>query len=480
MLAMATLKGATWLVLSRIIGRIVDFFTLLILARLLVPADFGHAAMAMALVAIVDMVLEVPVTQALVRLPLVDKGHLDTGFTLGILRSILVGLVVLATAWPYSVINNDPSLFALCCVLAIGPAAKGLSSPAMVFFERSINFRPLFILETISKLAGFVAAVIVVLNGGGYWALVVNYTTAATVGSLLSYMFARYQPVLSLARSKDFMGFMGWFTSFQVISAISWQYDRLMIGTMSADKAILGRFAVANDVANIPTQSLIGPALHPVMAAFSNISSDRERLRLAFLKAARVAMLVSIPLGLGVSLTSDLVIHVLLGDQWQGAAPYLALLSISVLPVPYFQTIYSVSLALNRLDVIFRLSMIDLLIRLVVLTTGFYFLAVEGAVYGRVILALAMFFLYMLQIRTLLNVSVTRQIANLWKIAVSGAVMTIAVLAFRAELSSENLPQIIQLLMVSSLGAATYFCTLFGLGLRLEFGPGRLELSDRR
>lgn len=58
------------------LGRIIDFFTLLFLARILTPADFGLAALAMSLVVVVDTVLEVPVTQALVRLNVINKSHL--------------------------------------------------------------------------------------------------------------------------------------------------------------------------------------------------------------------------------------------------------------------------------------------------------------------------------------------------------------------------------------------------------------------
>src|SRR3978361_2019049 len=110
MLAMRAFTGAGWLVGSRFLGRMIDFFTLLVLARALTPADFGLMALAMSLVAIVDMILEVPVTPRLVRLKQIDKSHLDTGFTLSILRGLVITFVVIAAAWPFARINNDPHL----------------------------------------------------------------------------------------------------------------------------------------------------------------------------------------------------------------------------------------------------------------------------------------------------------------------------------------------------------------------------------
>ena len=132
MLAVKALQGAGWLVASRVLGRLIDFFTLLIMARMLTPADFGLTALAMSCVAIVDMVLEIPVTQALVRLPQVDRAHLDTGFTLGALRGAAVGLLLLVIAWPFSWINDDPQLRSVILALSLAPIASPTASSRFV------------------------------------------------------------------------------------------------------------------------------------------------------------------------------------------------------------------------------------------------------------------------------------------------------------------------------------------------------------
>lgn len=479
MLAFATLRGASWLIFSRLFGRVVDFVNLLILARLLVPADFGVTALAMALVLIIDSILEVPVTQALVRLPTIDKQHLDTGFTLAVLRGIAVAALTIGCAWPYSWINGDPELVPVVCILAIGTVVKGLYSPAMVYFARNIDFRPTFIAETTSKVCGLIAAIVIVYTEGGYWALVANYVVAASVTTMMSYVFAHYRPAFSLRRLGDFAGFMGWFTASQVVSALNWQYDRLMIGAY-VPKALLGRYTVANDVSLIPTQSFIGPALQPLMSAFSKMSSDRARVGQAFLKAIRVAMLICVPATLGIALTADLVTNLLLGPKWAEAAPYLALLSISMLPVPYFQTLISLSLALDRPDLLFRINLIDFILRTIAVTTGFYFFSIEGVIYARLLMAAVMGAYYVFQLRQLLNLGFRRQIRNLWKVAVAGAVMVVAVYWLRMQFAGLEMPDFLEMVLIAGFGAAAYGATLLALGLRLKLGGGRFELFDAR
>ncbi|CDN52053.1 oligosaccharide flippase family protein [Neorhizobium galegae] len=478
MLAFAALKGASWLVFSRFVGRFIDFFNVLILARLLSPTDFGLAALAMALVVVIDTVLEVPVTQALVRLPVLDKSHLDTGFTLGVLRSSAIAAIFLVGTWPYSLVNGNPLLVPVIAAMALGPVAKGFMSPAMVHFARALEFRPTFAIETISKLCAFAAAVATVAAGGGYWAIVVNFVTTAFVATIASYVVAPYRPAFSLKRLPDFAGFIGWFSSAQLVSALNWQFDRFLIGS-AGNSAMLGRYAVASDIAVIPTQSIIGPALQPVMAAFSQISSNADRMRTAFLKASRFAMLISLPVCVGLSLTADLVTAILLGAQWSDAAPYLSLLALSVIPIPYFQTLYSASLALDRPSVIFRLNTIDLCFRVVLISIGFYLFAAHGASIARILVASVMAVFYIAEARRLFGLGPWQQLRNLWKVLASAAVMAIVVIWLRTGMPASDLPVVVQLIAVASAGAATYLVTLFGLGMRIALTAGRPDLVDR-
>ena len=466
MLAFKAIRGAGWLVLSRFLSRIIDFITLLILARILSPADFGTAALATSLVVVVDTVLEVPVTQALVRLRSIDQSHLDTGFTLGFLRSIVVAIAVFAIAWPFAIFNHDHILIPLVAVLAIGPVAKGFTSPAMVQFARELGFKPAFILEIAGKIGACVVVAIIVMSGGTYWAIVANFATASVVSTLLSYVLAPYRPAFSLARLSDFVGFLGWFSAAQLVAAINWQSDRFLIGAL-ADKPSLGRYAVASDVSVIPTQSIIGPAMQPVMAAFSRVAHESDRIGQAFLKAANLVMLISVPACLGISLTANLVTNILLGAQWKDAAPILSILALSIIPVPYFQTLYSASLALDKPQMIFRLNVKELCLRAFFLPSGFYLGSIFGVSAARLALSLIMAVFYLTDARKLLGLGILAQIRNIWKILVAGSAMAAVVLFLRPEIASTGMHDIFQLAMLSAAGAAVYAFTLIILGVRL-------------
>lgn len=467
MLTAKTITGAAWTVSSRLTGRLIDFGTLLVLARTLTPADFGLTALAMTLTVVLDMVFEIPLIQALTRLSHVTKSHLDTAFTLGALRGLVLAAVVAVSAWPFSKIYHDSRLLALVCVTAIGPIARSLYSPAMINHIRRMSFRQVFIAEILGKISAAAIAIAVVHLGGGYWAIVTSGMSAPIAATLISYFLAPYTPEFSLAKIDEFSTFLGWLSTAQIVSALSWQFDRVLLG-YSSSKSELGQYAMASDVSVLPTQSLIGPAMQPVMAAFSLINDNRERLSVAYSKAAQFTMLLATPACIGMSLTADLIVEVLLGPRWQASAVYLQWLALSTVLSAFYQPLHSLALATNRTHLVFRLSFIELCSKVVLVSLGFYLYSLTGVVAARGAVSLIMFGLSLLAARHLVGTSAAEQISNLWRVAASCAVMTVLVLALKYQLAHEQLNPIINLALLSTLGAAGYVGALLGFGIRIR------------
>jgi O-antigen/teichoic acid export membrane protein len=465
MLTMKTILGAGWTVSSRLSGRLIDFVTILVLARTLTPADFGLTALAMTLTVIVDTILQVPLIQALTRLESVTKSHLDTAFTLGALRGGVLSLVVLAAAWPFAHIYNDSRLIPLVAVLAIGPLARSLYSPAMVTYIRQMSFRQLFIAEFMGKVVASALAITIVYAGGGYWAIAASSVSAPVAITVISYIIAPYLPMLSLARFSEFSTFLGWYSTAQVVSTISWQFDRIVLGYFIS-KSDLGQFSMATDLSDMPTQSLIGPAMQPLMAAFSRINDDRERLRAAYLKASRFTMLLAAPTCLGLSLTADLIIQVLLGPKWTDAGMYLHWLALATMLNAFYQPVQSLALATNRTNVIVRVSLVELCSRIILVSLGIYLYSVMGVVAARGAMSLIMFMLALLTARYLIGIDAASEARNLWRVAAACAAMALLVSTMRYELAGSHLNAVLELGISAVVGAVVYASTLFALGVR--------------
>lgn len=466
MLSKKTIIGAGWLVSSRLGGRLIDFVTLLVLAKTLTPTDFGLTALAGTMIAIVDTILEVPLLQALTRLKHVEKAHLDTAFTLGLLRGLVLSLIVLLAAWPFSYFLHDSRLFALVTTLALAPIARSVYSPGMVHFTHKMSFREIFIAEFTGKVFASAISITVMLLGGGYWAIIAANISGSIVATIISYIFAPYKPALSLAKVSDFSGFIGWFGCSQVVSALSWQLDRIMLGYYIS-KADLGKYAIASDLATLPSQSIVGPAMQTAMAAFSKINDDPARLAGAYLKASRFTLMLAAPACIGMSLTSDLIFDVLFGEKWKGADVYLRWLSLTTIFYVYFQPVYALALSKNNTKAIFKVTLIEFLSKLILIPILLFYFSTDGVVAARVVVSVIVYVVSSLVAHELSGVSIIAEMKNVWKTAVACAVMICSVVFLRQYLSELHLISFLELIVTAASGATVYVGALLALGVRL-------------
>jgi len=473
MLTLKTMFGAGWTILARLAGRLIDFVTVLVLARILTPADFGLVALAMTIVSVLDVVLEVPLMQGLVRLPSIDRAHLDTAFTLGLARGAVLGAIMAAVAVPFSWLYSDSRLAPMVILLATASLARGLYSPGMSTFYRNLSFRQAFIGDVTGKVCAAALSIVIVFAHGGYWAIVANAVSSSVVATLMSYVFAPYRPALSLSKLSSFSGLIGWFSAGQFVGALNWQLDRVLLGEYLSH-ATFGQYTMSADLAVLPTQSLIGPAMQPVMAAFSTISHDAVRLRAAFLKTARFTMLLAVPACVGIALSADLVVAIMLGPKWAEAAVFLRWTAIPVGLSAYFQPLYSLAVASDRFSIVFKLNLLDFVTRLCLMTPALLLFGVNGVIAARAVMSLWMFILSMRAVRSVLAISIRAQLANLWQVAVACIAMAIAIHLLRRWPDLSGISLVPEFAAVVAVGALVYVVVLYVLGVRLP-ALGKLQ-----
>ena len=323
-----TARSGTWTVGARIISRIVDLVTMVVLAHLLHPKDFGLVAIAMTVIYIVEAALELPISQALVSLETIRPAHYDTAFTLGLLRGLLLSLIVCLLSWPFARFYGDSRLVALVCALSIAPASRGLVSPRLADFSKTFNFVPDFIMEFFGKLAAFAVAISLALLIHTYWAVAAGTVVAPVLSTLISYILAPYRPRLSLAELPALSGFLGWITAAQIVGAINWQADRLLLGKITT-RSSLGLFTTANDTSNVPLAALLTPILRPLLSAFTALRHDPFRLARSDQSSARALITFALPILVGESLIAESFVRLILGQKWLGSVVFLRWLALS-------------------------------------------------------------------------------------------------------------------------------------------------------
>ncbi len=476
-----TAISGTWMVGARLISRIVDLGTVIVLAHILRSQDFGLVAIAMTVIYILEAALELPVSQALVRLPAVTGPHYDTAFTLSFIRGGLLSMSVCAVSFPFAQVYQDPRLIQLVCLLSLAPAARGLVSPRMADYARNLDFSRDFAIELVGKLMAFSAAICVAISFRSYWSIAIGTVAAPLTATVASYVLAPYRPRFSLSELSSFSGFLGWITVAQVIGALNWQTDRLLLGKLTS-RAELGLFTTANDVANVPLMTLFGPILRPLLSAFALLKSDLERLQNSYQTSSSAMVTLALPILVGESLISEPVVRLMFGEKWLAAAPMLKWLAVSLIPSLFAMPMGPLAMSLDRTQTFVKRNTFEICVKMPLVVLGALKFQFYGVIFARLISETATVFFCMIVVRQLIDLPIREQLMAPWRGILSALVMAAAL-----ELVVPHLTQTtatVQLVagtaLSIALGAATYTIVLLLLWVIAGSPPGIEAMSVSR
>jgi len=314
--AARTAKASLWVVGGKLFARGIDFITLLVLARLLTPTDFGLVAMAMAVLYVIEAILELPLAQALISVPTPTQPMYETAFTLGLLRGIAIAVVMAALAWPISIFYGEPRVVPLICVLSLAPASRGLVSPRMVVFMREFDFRRDASLDIAGKSAALIVATSIAWFTRSYWAIAAGTIATPLVMVVTSYILAPLRPRFTLSEWHRFADMVSWNSVAQLVSAFNWQSDKLLLGRF-IDTRLFGKFAMSETVAALPFQALIQPLARPLLVSFTTARTP-EALGQAYLSVTGTIVLLVAPVYACFAIMAGPMIWTVFGKDWAG------------------------------------------------------------------------------------------------------------------------------------------------------------------
>ena len=411
------------MVFARLISRVIDLMILLVLARLLSPSDFGLVAIAMIVVLVTEAALELPLSQALVRLPIIQPSYYNTAFTLSLMRGLLLCIVVCACAVPFAHFYKHPGLAPLICALSIAPAARGLLNPRMAQYAKDLNFKYEFFFELAGKSSAFILGTATAILTRSYWSIAICTIAAPLVTTLLSYCVKPFRPRLTLADWRVFVDFLGWISLSQVIMAINWQSDQLLLGKLMSPTQ-LGLFTNANNVSSIPSLAIFSPIQRPLLSAFAMVNREPARLQRVYQNASTAIVAVGLPLMVWESMQAEPLVRLLLGDKWLGAIFMLHWLAISLIPAFFGIALVPLSMAMDQTKQLAWRNFVQFCFKLPSVIIGALLFGFAGVVAARIISETAGAIYCMVIARRLLGLTVSSQFGNCWRSMVSTCVMT--------------------------------------------------------
>lgn len=319
-------SGAGWMVLARIVDRTIGLVSTIILARLLVPEDFGLVAIATSIIGLLELIGTFGFEVALIQNPTVTRKHYDTAWTLNILLATGIALFLAALADPAASFYDDPRLQPVILWLACGTFVRGFENIGVVSFRKELRFSNDFRLMFLKKLGSFAIAVPLAFALRSYWALVAGMLASRVFEVVLTYWVHTYRPRFSLAARGQLFHFGKWLVVSNALYFAGTRSADFIIGKLSGAPQ-LGLFKLAYEVSNLPTSDLVAPINRAIYPGYAKKAHDPGLLRRSYLEVIGLVAILAVPAGAGIAATADLLVPLVLGPQWVEAAPIMRVLA---------------------------------------------------------------------------------------------------------------------------------------------------------
>lgn len=458
-LRQGVIRGVFSLGGARILSNLLGAGSILILARLLTPEDFGIVAIATAVLTVVQSCTELSLNNALIQKDEVDRSHIDTAWTIAMIRAILIIVFFLVAAWPLSQLYGNSDMVPVFIVSGMTGALIGLQNPWIWLATKEMRFAPLALVQFSQKAIAVVLGIALAISLESFWAIIAANAFGALFAGLLSYMLIPYWPRLSLVRAAEIWAFSGWMFFNQLFETLNWRIDQLIIG-MLVPKAQLGVYAVADNLAVIPTREAIQPIRHALFPGMANLSQDLLRLSRSHLLAqSAIAMLIA-PLGVGLALVAEPAVAIALGEQWEAAVPFVQIGAVYYSLGTFSMGLQPVAMALARTKLLFVRQLIAVFIKIPFIVGGLLFGGLIGAALGRLISEFVTVLVEFIFLRHLLKLPVSHQFRQ-HALTICGLFAMIAgLLLIDGGLAGANMPLAVELAVKVLFGALLYAGTL--------------------
>ena len=464
-------KGILWMVGARFVDRLIGIFSTIILARLLVPADFGLVAMATAIAGVIDLLGAFSFDLALIQNARAERRHYDTVWTFNVIFGIICGVALIILAIPAANFYNEGRLTNVMYALSVSYFFTAFNNVGIVAFRKNLDFHQEFTFVFIRRVVTFCVTISGAYFLKSYWALIWGICMGRFVTLIMSYIMNNYRPRLTLAAAGELFGFSKWLLVNNALFFLLHNGCTFVIGRSFGPTA-LGIYSVAYEISSLPSTELVAPINRATFPGFSKMNSTLEISR-AYIKLFGMISLLILPVGIGIAAVAEPLVLTLLGTTWIAAVPLIQLLAIHGAIGATQGNNGTVWLALGKPRATTSIAIFFLAILFPAL---YYFLnwyGVVGAGYAYILANVVTVPYGMNLSKKLLGFKWCELWSAAWRALLSVCVMYVAVLF--VDSMTKTMPSLVRLIINSACGATIYIC----LVLLLWQAAGRPEGAEK-
>ena len=354
-----TLRGGFVKLCSQGANFLLRVGSLMILARLLDPKDFGVVGMVTAVTGVFGLFKDAGLSMVTIQRSTISHEQVSTLFWLNILVGTLLTALCLAVAPLLVTFYHEPRLFWVTVVLATGFLLNAAGVQHSALLQRDMRFGVLSAIEIVSQAASVLVGIGMAMHGFGYWALVGSAVVYPAISTLGVWVISAWVPGIPHwgVDSGRMIRFGGITTLNGLIMYVSYNLEKVLLGRFWGAEA-LGVYGRAFQLISIPSENLNQATGGVLFTALSRLQDDPDRLKKYFLSSYCVMLSLTLPTTIACALFADDIIMLALGPKWKDAVIIFQLLAPTILVLALINPTYWLLVSIGRADRSLKIALV--------------------------------------------------------------------------------------------------------------------------
>lgn len=326
-----TINGLKWSFIDRILGQGISFVLLVVIARLVSPADYGLLAIVMVFVNISNTFIDCGFSNALIRNSCKNDVDNSTVFYFNIIASSIIYVILFFLSGVMADFYNKPVLEILIKYASVVVIINSLALVQQSILTSRIDFKTQTVVSFVSALISGTTGIALAYNGYGVWALIVQTVTLSIIKTCLLWIVVRWKPlwVFSESSFRNLFGYSVRIMFSNLLANISTEINNLVIGR-NYQPSQLGYYSYANKMSGFPSSVLVSIVRAVMFPALSQVKDDDTAVTNNFKTSLHLSYFVISPIMLCLAALAAPFITILLSDKWLPSADLLQILAISL------------------------------------------------------------------------------------------------------------------------------------------------------
>jgi O-antigen/teichoic acid export membrane protein len=341
-------------------NQIINFIVSVILARILLPSEFGLIGMIAIFIIISKEFVNGGFSSSLIRTKIVDNRDYSTIFFVNIIASLLLYVVLFLLAPYVTQFYEEPILTNLIRVLGLILLVSAFSFVQSTKLNKELDFKTQFKLQLPALILSASISIWMANNGYGVWSLVIRNLSYAVFATLQLWFYSNWKPslIFDKRKLKHHFNFGYKLSLTQIMNTLFSNLYNIIIGKFYS-AAQLGFYTRSKSLVEMPSGFFVSAFNRVAYPLLSSIGDDHKKLKSVYSRLMKMLVFIITPLLIYLGIIAEPLIKFLLTEKWLPAVPYFQFLIISGLFYPIHKYNLNICKVIGRSDLVLKLSMFE-------------------------------------------------------------------------------------------------------------------------